>query len=63
METPSFPAPSAPAFDNEKYIALQSAAIRERAGRFGNKLYLEIGGKLLKDLHAARVLPGFEPAS
>ena len=61
METPSSPAPSAPAFDNEKYIALQSAAIRERAERFGNKLYLEIGGKLLKDLHAARVLPGFEP--
>ena len=50
-----------PAFDNEKYIALQSAAIRERAERFGNKLYLEIGGKLLRDLHAARVLPGFEP--
>ena len=65
METPPSPAPSAmdsaPAFDNEKYIALQSAAIRERAERFGNKLYLEIGGKLLKDLHAARVLPGFEP--
>ena len=55
METPHA------AFDNDKYIALQSAAIRERAERFGNKLYLEIGGKLLKDLHAARVLPGFEP--
>lgn len=55
METPHA------AFDNDKYIELQSAAIRERAGRFGNKLYLEIGGKLLKDLHAARVLPGFEP--
>ena len=57
------PAAGAPAaaFDNEKYIALQSAAIRERAKRFGNKLYLEIGGKLLKDLHAARILPGFEP--
>jgi len=61
METPASAAPAAPAFDNEKYIALQSAAIRERAERFGNKLYLEIGGKLLKDLHAARVLPGFEP--
>lgn len=50
-----------PAFDNDLYISLQSAAIRERAKRFGNKLYLEIGGKLLQDLHAARVLPGFEP--
>ncbi|MBR1837014.1 MAG: DUF1846 family protein [Kiritimatiellae bacterium] len=49
------------AFDNDKYIALQSEAIRERAARFGNKLYLEIGGKLLQDLHASRVLPGFEP--
>ena len=49
------------AFDNDRYIELQSAAIRERASRFGNKLYLEIGGKLLKDLHAARILPGFEP--
>ena len=49
------------AFDNDRYIELQSAAIRERAQRFDNKLYLEIGGKLLKDLHAARVLPGFEP--
>ena len=52
---------SSTAFDNDRYIALQSDAIRQRAGRFGNKLYLEIGGKLLKDLHAARVLPGFEP--
>ncbi len=50
-----------PAFDNAKYIELQSDAIRKRAERFGNKLYLEIGGKLLKDLHATRVLPGFEP--
>jgi uncharacterized protein (UPF0371 family) len=49
------------AFDTERYLALQSSAILERAGRFGNKLYLEIGGKLLRDLHAARVLPGFEP--
>ena len=42
------------AFDNDLYIELQSAAIRDRAKRFGNKLYLEIGGKLLQDLHAAR---------
>ena len=49
------------AFDNGKYIELQSAEIRNRAKRFDNKLYLEIGGKLLQDLHAARILPGFEP--
>jgi len=28
--------------------------------RFNNKLYLEFGGKLLFDYHAARVLPGFD---
>lgn len=50
-----------PAFNNARYIELQSEAIRARARRFGNKLYLEIGGKLLQDLHAARILPGFEP--
>ncbi len=48
-------------FDNEKYLREQSAAILERVARFGNKLYLEFGGKLLYDLHAARVLPGFDP--
>ena len=48
-------------FDNEKYLAEQSAAILERAERFGDKLYLEFGGKLLFDYHAARVLPGFDP--
>jgi len=48
-------------FDNEKYLAEQSQAILERVGRFGNKLYLEFGGKLLFDYHAARVLPGFDP--
>jgi len=51
----------ATAFDNDRYIELQSAAITERAARFGNKLYLEVGGKILQDLHAARVLPGFDP--
>lgn len=50
-----------PAFDNNLYIELQSSAIRKRASQFDNKLYLEIGGKLLKDFHAARILPGFEP--
>jgi len=48
-------------FDNEKYLAEQTQAILDRAGRFDNKLYLEFGGKLLFDYHAARVLPGFDP--
>jgi uncharacterized protein (UPF0371 family) len=48
-------------FDNEKYLKDQSAAILERVARVGNKLYLEFGGKLLFDLHASRVLPGFDP--
>jgi uncharacterized protein (UPF0371 family) len=48
-------------FDNEKYLAEQSAAILERVTRFENKLYLEFGGKLVFDYHAARVLPGFDP--
>ncbi|MCQ2424161.1 MAG: DUF1846 domain-containing protein [Clostridia bacterium] len=50
-------------FDNQKYIELQSAHIRERISQFGNKLYLELGGKLFDDFHASRVLPGFEPDS
>ena len=50
-------------FDNEKYLKMQSERIRERIGQFGNKLYLEFGGKLFDDYHAARVLPGFEPDS
>ena len=48
-------------FDNEKYISLQSQKIRDRIAQFGDKLYLEFGGKLFDDYHAARVLPGFEP--
>lgn len=48
-------------FDNEKYLNEQSDAIRERIGKFHNKLYLEFGGKLLFDYHASRVLPGFDP--
>ena len=50
-------------FDNEKYLKLQSAHIRERLRQFGGKLYLEFGGKLFDDFHAARVLPGFAPDS
>jgi uncharacterized protein (UPF0371 family) len=48
-------------FDNERYLREQRAAILERVGRFGDKLYLEFGGKLMFDYHAARVLPGYDP--
>lgn len=48
-------------FDNEKYLSEQSAEILERIKRFGGKLFLEFGGKLLYDYHAARVLPGYDP--
>ncbi len=50
-------------FDNDKYLAMQSAHIRERIDQFGGKLYLEFGGKLFDDYHASRVLPGFKPDS
>ncbi len=48
-------------FDNEKYLNEQTAAILERVSRFNQRLYLEFGGKILYDYHAARVLPGFDP--
>ncbi|MBO5407840.1 MAG: DUF1846 domain-containing protein [Clostridia bacterium] len=48
-------------FDIEKYIEMQSKHIGERVKEFGDKLYLELGGKLFDDYHASRVLPGFEP--
>lgn len=48
-------------FDNEKYLKEQTAAITDRVKKFGNKLYLEFGGKLCFDYHAARVLPGYDP--
>jgi len=48
-------------FDNERYLAQQTEAILNRVDRFDNKLYLEFGGKLLYDYHAARVLPGYDP--
>ena len=48
-------------FDNDKYVKLQSEKIRERFKLF-DKLYLEVGGKLFDDSHAARVLPGFRNA-
>ena len=50
-------------FDNDKYLKIQSEHIRERINQFGDKLYLEFGGKLFDDYHAARVLPGFAPDS
>ena len=50
-------------FDNEKYLRIQSEHIQERIAQFGNKLYLELGGKLFDDHHASRVLPGFQPDS
>ena len=49
------------AFDNERYIREQTRYILERVERFNHKLYLEFGGKLLYDYHAARVLPGYDP--
>lgn len=48
-------------FDREQYIRLQSEHIAQRRKQFGGKLYLEFGGKLVDDLHASRVLPGFTP--
>ena len=50
-------------FDNEKYLKIQSERIKERISQFGDKLYLEFGGKLFDDNHASRVLPGFRPDS
>ena len=50
------------AFDNDKYIKLQSEKIEERISHF-DKLYMEFGGKLFDDSHASRVLPGFLPDS
>jgi len=53
--------PATIGFDNERYLEQQSAAILERVQDARQKLYLEFGGKLLQDCHAARVLPGFQP--
>lgn len=50
-------------FDNDKYVKLQSQKIKERISLFGEKLYIEFGGKLFDDFHASRVLPGFAPDS
>lgn len=50
-------------FDNQKYLKVQSERILERTRKFGDKLYLEFGGKLFDDYHASRVLMGFAPDS
>ena len=50
-------------FSNEQYLKLQSQKIKERISLFGERLYLEFGGKLFDDFHASRVLPGFAPDS
>ncbi len=50
-------------FDHDLYTRTQSEKIMERVSQFGGKLYLELGGKLFDDNHAARVLPGFQPDS
>ena len=47
-------------FDSEEYLKIQSEKIEERINMF-DKLYLEFGGKIFDDYHAARVLPGFKP--
>lgn len=52
-----------PAFDNNKYLTIQRENILKRISKFGDKLYLEFGGKLFDDFHASRVLPGFKPDS
>ena len=48
-------------FNNEQYLEEQSRAIVERAEGIGGRLYLEFGGKITYDFHAARVLPGYDP--
>lgn len=50
-------------FDNDKYLSIQRENILKRISKFGDKLYLEFGGKLFDDYHASRVLPGFQPDS
>ncbi len=49
-------------FDTDKYLKFQVKKLSERLHRF-ERLYLEFGGKLLSDLHAFRVLPGYRPAA
>ena len=46
-------------FDNSAYMEKQTEQILKKVDEWGHKLYLEFGGKLFDDYHAARVLPGF----
>nr|MDO8109515.1 DUF1846 domain-containing protein [Candidatus Sigynarchaeota archaeon] len=48
-------------FNSDHYLAEQSQYIIDRSKKFGTRLYIEFGGKLIYDYHAARVLPGFDP--
>ena len=50
-----------PAFDNDKYLEAQKSEILKRVTASKDRLYLEFGGKLINDSHAARVLPGYDP--
>ena len=50
-------------FNNSKYLKIQRESILKRISKFGDKLYLEFGGKLFDDYHASRVLPGFKSDS
>ena len=50
-------------FDNDKYLKIQSEHIKERIGKFGDKLYLEFGSKLFEDYNSSRVIQGFQPYS
>ena len=50
-------------FNNDKYLKIQREAILKRISKFGDKLYIEFGGKLFDDHHASRVLPGFKSDS
>lgn len=46
-------------FDTEKYLDAQIRAIIDRVKKFNGRMYLEFGGKLCYDAHAARTLPGY----
>jgi uncharacterized protein (UPF0371 family) len=49
-------------FDAKKYIDAQTKEINKRIQKF-KRMYLEIGGKLISDNHAARVLPGYRKST
>lgn len=48
-------------FNSELFLQEQTQSILQRISQFGGKLYLEVGGKMVRDMHASRVLPGFDP--